>query len=44
MPYRRSIVAVVVAVLTLVMVSPALAGTGKPTVIQPSASSAQTAE
>jgi hypothetical protein len=32
----------VVAVLTLVMVSPALAGPGKPTVIQPPASSAQT--
>jgi hypothetical protein len=42
MPYRRSIVAVVVAVLALVMVSPALAGTGKPTVIPPPASSAQT--
>ena len=42
MPYRRSIVAVVGAVLALVMASPALAGTGKPTVIQPTASSAQT--
>lgn len=44
MLYRRSIVAAVVAVLALVMAPSALAGTGKLTVIQPPASSAQTAK